>query len=633
MLVERRHPPASTSDTHRRRALTRVLSLLLLLALVASAAPTGVATAQGGLRVESLESATLSPESLAQSLAGAGVSVEPGSVSYIGSPVGAGQFTGGAAAVSVDAGIVLSSGKAVDVEGPNDTPDKSTNLGVAGDEALTNLAGGQTFDASILEFSFTVSGGADTVYFQYIFGSEEYHAFVGSSFNDVFAFFVNGENCAIVGSPPQPVAVNTINSGRSAINEPASNRELFINNSPFHETDITGTPVPESQLRDTQMNGFTVPLECRGSVQPGTNTLRLAIADTADRRLDSWVLIAAETLSTEPPPPPNGTAPPTPTDPDRVAGGDRIGTSVEISQVFDSADEVLLARSDEYADALAGAPLAASIDAPILLTPRHSLADEVGEEIQRLGAQRVRLLGGTTALFPRVEQDVRSMGLVAQRYRGANRFDTARLIARDVPNPNNAAYVVEGINADRGRGWPDAVSVSALAAFTQTPILLTRRDSIPDETVFALADPEIAASRAVIVGGTAAVSQPVESFVGSIVGNTQRVAGRTRYETSAEIANLSIDSGMRPRNTWVATGRSFPDALAAAPVAGSTAPGIAAEAGVMLLVDGLDLERSRESRWWLQAQASEIERIRAVGGQAVISNATLSAIRDAAAVN
>jgi|GEM_PF-4854798 len=321
-------------------------------------------------------------------------------------------------------------------------------------------------------------------------------------------------------------------------------------------------------------------------------------------------------------------------DEDRVAGDNRIETAVEISQVFDAAETVLLARSDDYADALAGAPLAAALEAPILLTPPTSLTPAVAAEIQRLGASEARLLGGTAALSSSVEASLNAAGVATQRYAGANRFATAAEIAADLPDPSGNAFVVEGRNADPSRGWPDAVSVSALAAFSQSPILLAERDRLPAETFAALESPEVL--DATIVGGFAAVSAGTETLVNEAVfdaDRVRRIAGADRYETSSKVAEESVTFGMSATNTWTATGRDFPDALAAAPVAGATAPEIADEAGVLLLVDGLNLDNSDASRDWLADNAASIDRIRAVGGSAVITDATLEAMRTAAGVN
>ncbi len=318
-------------------------------------------------------------------------------------------------------------------------------------------------------------------------------------------------------------------------------------------------------------------------------------------------------------------------DPDRTAGSNRIETSVELSQEFESADSVVIARSDEYPDALAGAPLATSLEAPILLTPSGSLDPAVEAEIERLGASEAILLGGTAALSSSVESSLLGVVDDTDRYAGSNRFDTAAQIAADVPNPSSQAFVVQGQDPEPHRGWPDAVAVSALAAFTETPILLTQTDTLPSDTAAALGDMD----GAEIVGGTAVVSAAVQNSVEGIVGaaSVDRTAGANRWDTSAKLADAAVAHGMEATTTWLATGSNWPDSLSAAPVVGSTAPTVAAGGGVLLLVDGDDLDASAETRNWISANSGAIDRIRVVGGTAVISDTVRDQARDHADID
>jgi hypothetical protein len=48
----------------------------------------------------------------------------------------------------------------------------------------------------VLEFEFTAD--AEAVFFEYVFASDEYNEYVNSQFNDTFAFFINGTNCAVI---------------------------------------------------------------------------------------------------------------------------------------------------------------------------------------------------------------------------------------------------------------------------------------------------------------------------------------------------------------------------------------------------------------------------------------------------
>ena len=151
--------------------------------------------------------------------------------------------------------------------------------------------------ACIIEFDFkcTNPDSIPQLSFEYIFGSEEYYEYVHSDFNDVFGFFLNGENIALLpnngitevssGSISTEVAINNVNH--------FNNTQYFYGNdqSEFEEG---GVPYPKIEA-----DGFTTKLVATGSpLQNGEwNTIKLAIADVADRILDSYVLLAANSFT------------------------------------------------------------------------------------------------------------------------------------------------------------------------------------------------------------------------------------------------------------------------------------------------------------------------------------------------
>lgn len=228
---------------------------------------------------------------LAQSLAGAGVTIQ--NVSYSGTTglsASAGTFTNGLGTVGFASGIMLSSGRVIDALGPNNASGTSFNTGTGGDAQLTALSGNSTLNATILLFE--IVPDADSVYFQYVFSSEEYNEYVFSPFNDVFAFYVNGQNCALVGSPAVPVSINTINNGhQNSFGVNAKNPALYRNNT-----------FPAAPTIDLEPDGLTIVLTCRAGVNANVaNQVKLAIADASDPILDSWVFIEAGSFSTIPP--------------------------------------------------------------------------------------------------------------------------------------------------------------------------------------------------------------------------------------------------------------------------------------------------------------------------------------------
>jgi hypothetical protein len=228
---------------------------------------------------------------LAQMLAGKGVTIS--NVTFTGTTGGAtasaGSFTGGTGIIGFESGVVLSNGHAVDVVGPS-TNMASTNLGLAGDTDLDALAGVQAsdgHDATLLQFDVVPS--SNLLKFSYVFGSEEYNQFVGAGFNDVFGFFVNGKNVAVIPGTATPVSINTVNKG--------VNSQFFIDNDP---ADFGNGPGPVQ----TALNGLTVVLPVTVAVTPGAvNHIKLGIEDTGDGIFDSDVFIAAGSFSSIPTPP------------------------------------------------------------------------------------------------------------------------------------------------------------------------------------------------------------------------------------------------------------------------------------------------------------------------------------------
>ncbi|SHF76343.1 cell wall-binding repeat-containing protein [Ornithinibacillus halophilus] len=239
---------------------------------------------------------------------------------------------------------------------------------------------------------------------------------------------------------------------------------------------------------------------------------------------------------------------------ERLSGELRYETAVEISKEgWDSSDTVVLARGTEFADALAGVPLAHSLNAPILLTRSDELYPATLEEIERLGATKVVILGGTGAINEHVEMELEGEGLNVRRIAGETRFETAARIADEVAPEGSDKVVVTN-----GRDFPDALSVASHAAVAGMPILLTRPDSLPDATADAV--DTLGVSETYVVGGYEVVTDEVVAELPDV----ERLRGTNRYET-----NLVVNEhfGVDNNHLYVATGKHYADALAGAVLA------------------------------------------------------------------
>jgi len=236
--------------------------------------------------------AGLTPTDLVTTLLGPGVSVS--NVTFTGANNAAGIFNGGTGIVGFPTGIILSSGDIGFVPGPNTQDSVSgVNAGI-GDPDLDGLIPGYTtFDASVLEFDFTCTG-TQIIQFQFVFTSEEYNEWVNTPYNDVFGFFLNGTNIALIpGSAGTAVSINNLNCD-NPFNPPAGSYcNLFVDN---RCADIPPGTFPCAGVRDTEMDGLTVVLTATGTLNPGLNHIKLAIADAGDQVLDSNVFIQGQSF-------------------------------------------------------------------------------------------------------------------------------------------------------------------------------------------------------------------------------------------------------------------------------------------------------------------------------------------------
>ena len=272
---------------------------------------------------------------------------------------------------------------------------------------------------------------------------------------------------------------------------------------------------------------------------------------------------------------------------ERVSSGagttEPVAQAVAVSRAaFDrgGAQHAVLARADDFADALAGSALGMG-EGPLLFAPREGgLPEATRAELARALPQgaTVYLLGGAGALAPALEDELRALGFSPVRLSGPSREETAATVAREV-----ARRAAELGHAWPGRvvlatrdNWPDAVSGGGMAALLAAPVLLTPTDSLHPATAAALA--ELKPARVVVVGGTGVLSQPVADEAGQAAGGArvQRLSGPTRDATAVAVARearrLLVVRDQAPRYAIAVNlrrGDGFAHALSASVLAGA----------------------------------------------------------------
>lgn len=370
--------------------------------------------------------------------------------------------------------------------------------------------------------------------------------------------------CATSGTPGVPFSGTGLNALQSAgigvegtqrwglsficrlEGRPAANEPLPVNGMPGYQEPCVNTPPIAAHWSYWHSAGTTWTYSSQG-----------ASGRTAPPGTYEGFSFALNPGSTNPPPSIAPGAPAT----QRIAGANRYDTAGQIAARYPSGVEtVYVATGLNYPDALAGAALAGSEEAPVLLTG-GGLPSATRAALTHLEPESIVVLGGTGSVSGDVmtELGAYTEGTVT-RVSGTNRYETAAEISKAYGSGVDTVYVATGAD------YPDALSVSALAATQGAPILLTSPGNLPSATRGALA--RLAPESIVVVGGEGAVSSTVLDQLKEYVdgpADVARLAGANRYDTSRLVAQR-FPAGVDV--SFVATGVEFPDALAGAALAG-----------------------------------------------------------------
>jgi putative cell wall-binding protein len=246
----------------------------------------------------------------------------------------------------------------------------------------------------------------------------------------------------------------------------------------------------------------------------------------------------------------------------RLAGSDRIGTSIAISnQEFPtahSAKNVILTAAYTFADAMSAGPLGKLLTAPVLLTTPGELSASTLTEIERVlpapastmgtttttctaaPADAVYIVGGDAAIAAAIDTQLNTAGFNVVRIFGADRFATSVAVAQCEGSPSTVFLATGNIFAD-------ALSAGPAAASKGGSVLLTYGQTMPPSVATYLAG--LTTPTVYAVGQAAHVADPTAT----------PIVGGDRFATAALVASEFFTS---PSVVGIATGSNFPDALA-----------------------------------------------------------------------
>lgn len=207
---------------------------------------------------------------------------------------------------------------------------------------------------------------------------------------------------------------------------------------------------------------------------------------------------------------------------DRIYGINPTETSIEASKyLYRNSYNVIIASSEDYADGLCSIPLSRKINAPILLVNNNELNLSVENEIKRLEARKIIIIGGKGIISERIENNLKKLGEVVRIF-GEDRYDTSLNIAKYMGYSKNIILTT-------GNSYADSLSIGPLAGQADMPIILTKKDELSTQTVDYIKNS--IPSKIFIIGGEGVISNKIQGRLPM----AERIAGKDRYETNISI--------------------------------------------------------------------------------------------------
>ena len=236
----------------------------------------------------------------------------------------------------------------------------------------------------------------------------------------------------------------------------------------------------------------------------------------------------------------------------RYSGQDPYVLSLRMAQALVDARDgtsewVVLAPGESWADAAVAGPLAASLDAPVLLVPPGGLQSptarpDLAAFLRSAGVRRVVIVGSPDVLPNHEPSVLYGLGMLPrniERVHGTDPIGISVAVAERMGLPAEMGELGRTVIIASDQSVADTVALGPLAAAGPFPLLLTVPDALDPRIAEYLAEHEI--GHVVLVGGEAAMTPAVENAIGRAGAQVTRLAGIDRYHTAALAMDLMAE--------------------------------------------------------------------------------------------
>lgn len=239
----------------------------------------------------------------------------------------------------------------------------------------------------------------------------------------------------------------------------------------------------------------------------------------------------------------------------RLDGVDRYDTAARASRVAypTTAPVVFLASGVSFPDALSGAPAAARLGGPILLTSNEALPASVASALRSLAPHRLIVLGSSATISDRTMREAESVsGLVAERWGGVDRYATSLIVSQRAFGEGAAAVYLAS-----GQKFPDALSGGAVAGAIGAPLILSDPDR--PSPALRLELRRLAPAQVTLVGGSSTLSSGLMTSIAAasapVDGDGDGVFGLATYPDTQQEVFPFRGTDFVDRSRWVVNNR------------------------------------------------------------------------------
>lgn len=221
----------------------------------------------------------------------------------------------------------------------------------------------------------------------------------------------------------------------------------------------------------------------------------------------------------------------------KMTGDDRFETAVKVSKEgWKTSNTVILVNGTDkhLVDGLSATPLANTKNAPMLLSNGSNVDKSTMDEIKRLKASNIIVVGGEASISNSVVNQLKGVNksMNVKRIGGKSRYETSLNIAKEMSGNNN----IDTIYVSAGDGEADALSISSVAGKNNSPIILTQKDGLDKDAYDYIKSKKVKTSY--FIGGETKISQKAIEQINNITSNDvskNRIAGNDRQETNARV--------------------------------------------------------------------------------------------------